>query len=194
MGTEVWREFVSSAKALADAEGKRGEAYPGENDKCLLCRQPLSEQAVDLIQRLWGFVDSDSAVRLQTARRSCAAEIRELERLNLASFAGDSAAERLLANVAPHLLPPLGKQAAACSARKAELVSALREGHVGGITDLVPIERQMLMDLIESREREADALQKEPVNNRVEVLGSALRTLQHRQGPPSEQIVGPAQT
>ncbi len=180
VGTELWREFVSSAKALADAEGKRGEAYPGENDKCLLCRQPLSEQAVDLIQRLWGFVESDSAVRLQAARRLCAAEIRELERLNLAFSAGDSAAERLLAGVAPQLLPPLGKQAAACSARRAELISALREGRVGDITDLVPIERQTLMDLIESREREADALKKEPVSNKVEILGSALRLLQHR--------------
>ena len=96
VGTEVWREFVASAKALADAEAKRGVAYPSKEDRCLLCRQPLSRQAIDLIQRLWKFVESDSAARIEAVRRSCAAKIRELERVNLAFFADDSAAKRLL--------------------------------------------------------------------------------------------------
>ena len=77
VGTEVWREFVASAKALADAEAKRGVAYPSKEDRCLLCRQPLSRQAIDLIQRLWKFVESDSAARIEAVRRSCAAKRRQ---------------------------------------------------------------------------------------------------------------------
>ena len=77
-------------------------------------------------------------------------------------------------------MSPVEKQVAAHSARRAELISILRDEHVGCITQFVPIERLKLTALIESLEGEADALKKEPVKDKINILENTLRTLHHR--------------
>jgi len=46
---EAWREFVSAADAYRKVTG--GESYPSAGDKCLYCRQSLTEAAVSLLAR-----------------------------------------------------------------------------------------------------------------------------------------------
>jgi ABC-type uncharacterized transport system ATPase subunit len=60
VGTNVWHNFVAAAKALADAEGEVDKPYPQADSRCLLCQQPLSADAYSLIQRLWGYLESET--------------------------------------------------------------------------------------------------------------------------------------
>jgi hypothetical protein len=53
VGSDEWYQFIKAAKDLAAAEGQppERELYPQEGERCLLCRQLLSDEAVDLIRR-----------------------------------------------------------------------------------------------------------------------------------------------
>jgi hypothetical protein len=114
IGTDAWRQFVTAAKVLADSEGTRGAAYPRPGDPCLLCRQTLSDEAIDLIERLWAFLSSDAQTQLSRAESACATKARHLDRLNLNYFAPDSNARRILDEELQVAIPALDAQVESC--------------------------------------------------------------------------------
>lgn len=58
IGTAEWKNFIVAAEKFAKQQ-KEGEAvYPESNDNCLLCHQPLSEDAENLIKNYWTFIKS----------------------------------------------------------------------------------------------------------------------------------------
>jgi AAA domain len=178
-GTGVWQKFVSAAKSLAEAES--GEhAYPKLGDQCLLCRQPLSAAALDLVQRLWTFLSSNATTQLEDAENACARKARELEDVALAYFAEDSPGRRILNGVMPELSAAIGQEITAYSARKNELTSHLRATRLGDITSLVVADRTKLSEVIGQKEREAGDLEKRDIRKRIQDLGADLRELQHR--------------
>ncbi|MBK7316956.1 AAA family ATPase [Candidatus Villigracilis affinis] len=60
IGTSAWHNFVAAAKVLADVESEIDKPYPQADSHCLLCQQPLSADAHSLIQRLWGYLESEA--------------------------------------------------------------------------------------------------------------------------------------
>jgi len=180
VGTEAWRQFVAAAKSLAEAEGKRGAGYPVRDDRCLLCRQTLSDEAIDLIQRLWGFLASDSTSQFELAQRACKSKIRELERINIGYFAEDSGTRRLLIDLAPDVATAVGKQIAVYSERRSELISALEGGTLGPATELAPSNAEKITAIIKSRELEAEMLEGENASSNLNGLENELRELRHR--------------
>jgi len=67
VGSDEWYQFIKAAKVLAAAEGEppEREPYPLEGERCLLCRQLLSDEALDLIRRIWKFLEDDVQKRLK---------------------------------------------------------------------------------------------------------------------------------
>ena len=181
VGTEAWREFVAAAKSLAEAEAKRGAAYPQKDDPCLLCRQPLSAAAVDLIQKLWGFVGSNAAARLATIRASCAARIRELRELSLDFFSINSSARRLLESLAADRIAALDEQIAAYSTRRIHLIASLEGENFVEPPVLLLQDSSQIDNLIASLEDDARAHEDATDRERLVLLENELRELQHRQ-------------
>jgi ABC-type sulfate/molybdate transport systems ATPase subunit len=178
IGTEVWREFVAAAKSLADAESKSG--YPAAGNHCLLCRQPLSAEAVDLIRKLWDFLASDATTRLEAAQLARMRKVRDLENVTLSYFADDSASRRILNDAMPDLSAAVSQEIAGYSARRGELTSFLRATKLGELTALVCADRTKIAKVISQREGEADELEKEDVQKKIQGLEKELRELQHR--------------
>lgn len=58
IGTEEWKNFIVSAEKLAKTQKKEGVIYPENSDNCLLCQQPLSDEAQKLISNYWIFIKS----------------------------------------------------------------------------------------------------------------------------------------
>lgn len=180
VGSPAWQEFVASARALADAEATRRAPYPQNDDNCLLCRQPLSPNAVELMTKMWNFLDSDSQARLETARNACATKVRELRRVKLDYFAADSGARRLLENEGPTIVPMVESQVSALSARQSELLESLERGDSRQLPPLIVVDTTDIQRIISIREGEIDTLERSDVNERVAQLQSQLRELKHR--------------
>ncbi len=179
VGSEVWREFVEAAKSLADSEATGG-SYPSLGDHCLLCRQPLSYEAVSLIRRLWEFLASNATTRFEAAQRACGTRIQELERSSLPYFAEESGARRMLDRVASDLALAVQREVIALLARKSELISSLQTGDLQPLTVLVGSDKERLAVIAESREVEAAALEREDVRSKLRELDNELTELQHR--------------
>ncbi len=60
VGTEAWSRFVTAARVLADGVDSRQLIYPAAGDVCLLCQQPLSDEARAMLGRLWVFLKGEA--------------------------------------------------------------------------------------------------------------------------------------
>ncbi len=58
VGTSEWKNFIVSAEIFAKTQKKEGVIYPENSDNCLLCQQPLSDEAQKLISNYWIFIKS----------------------------------------------------------------------------------------------------------------------------------------
>ena len=157
IGTEVWREFIDAARSLADAESKDG-SYPIQSDRCLVCRQPLSQDAVNLIRNLWEFLSSDATRRFDAAQRSCDVKRQELLRGNFAYFSQDSGLRRTLSTIAPELAARVQEEVETLSARWSELVSSLTKGDLQELTPVAPTCEEALLGLAQKCDTRAKSL------------------------------------
>ena len=181
VGSASWREFVTAAKTLADAEATAVGGYPKVNDPCLLCRQPLSAGAVSLVNRLWEFLESDAEAKLGAARSACRLEITRLETLNFGYFAPDSAVRRLLEKELPTFVHMLEAQVSACGDRRRALIAALRSEGPLTVPPAIQVDRTELHKLIEARKSQIGQLQADDSQARLAKLEAPLRELRHRQ-------------
>eukprot|EP01037_Dinobryon_pediforme_P007874 gene7874-7942_t len=58
-GTE-WRTFIVAADVFARLQDTGGGSYPQTDDNCLLCQQPLTQEAVSLVSAYWAFIKSNA--------------------------------------------------------------------------------------------------------------------------------------
>lgn len=58
IGTPEWKNFIVAAEQFAKKQKIGNVVYPENNDNCLLCQQPLSEDAQKLITNYWKFIKS----------------------------------------------------------------------------------------------------------------------------------------
>lgn len=181
VGTGVWLEFVAAARKLAQAEeSASGTPYPQQDAPCLLCQQPLSGTATDLINRFWQFLASDAQTRLEDARRACDDKARELEAVPVNYFASDSGVRRLLEANLPSVVPAVEAHAESAGARIKELADALRERAIRLLPPLVPLDATELLRLAEILKGEVGQLEQTKEGERLTEREAALRAFQHR--------------
>lgn len=181
VGTGIWFEFVAAAKKLAQAEEEAsGIPYPRQDTPCLLCQQPLSNAAADLISRLWQLLASDAQRCLEDARRACADRARQLEAITVDYFANDSSVRRLLETNLQNVVPRVEAHAESAAARIKELASSLREGAVKPLPPLTPLDTTELLRLVEILKAEIHNLQESKEGEHLAACEAALRRLQHR--------------
>ncbi|MBN1414341.1 MAG: AAA family ATPase [Bacteroidales bacterium] len=60
IGSDEWKDLLVAAKAFAEIQYEDENLYPAENDFCLLCHQPLSKEAKQLIEAYWKYLTSNA--------------------------------------------------------------------------------------------------------------------------------------
>lgn len=65
VGSPEWKGFVEAARAFAV---QQGETYPDADDFCILCQQPLSDNARKLINAYWVFIKSQAEQDVKAAQ------------------------------------------------------------------------------------------------------------------------------
>ncbi|MCX2679621.1 AAA family ATPase [Galbibacter sp. EGI 63066] len=87
IGSTEWKSFISSADAFAK---KQNPNYPANDESCLLCHQPLGENAKDLILKYWTFIKSEAEQNLNTHIQTLTSKINVLKGLNFDLLKEDS--------------------------------------------------------------------------------------------------------
>jgi len=60
IGSDEWKDLLVAAKAFAGIQYEDEDSYPGDEDVCLLCHQPLNKEAKQLIEAYWKFLTSNA--------------------------------------------------------------------------------------------------------------------------------------
>lgn len=81
IGSKEWKAFIEAADNFAKQQTKETEIYPKEDDFCLLCLQPLSEEAQKLILKYRAFVKSQVEVEAKKAQELLDKHIESYEKL-----------------------------------------------------------------------------------------------------------------
>jgi energy-coupling factor transporter ATP-binding protein EcfA2 len=86
IGTIEWKNFIISAEAFAKKQNEENNLYPQKGDNCLLCQQPLSEDAEKLIANYWSFIKSVAEQNANQAREALDSIKQKFEQLNFDLF------------------------------------------------------------------------------------------------------------
>ncbi len=182
VGSDEWYRFIKSAKELAEAEGvpPEREPYPQEGERCLLCRQLLSDEALDLVWRIWKFLKDDVQKRLKDAED----DLKKLkDGFNLVQtdfFNEDSVHYRLLQENKPELLAVIQEFLAACDTRKSKGVEFIKNAEPEVLPPLPANGVQDVEELVSAiKKKRDDLLEKNPAAE-ISKLEKALMLYRHR--------------
>jgi hypothetical protein len=180
IGTEIWHRFIESARELAEAESSENNLYPKVDDYCLLCHQPLTKEAYELIMRLWEYLKGDAQARLAQAEK----EVDELRRINdsldLDFFTEQSVYYRDLQEHSSTLVPKVTAFVESCRMRRL-LINQLIDTHEA--QTFSPLSDNCVLDLdnlVSDLETKKSQLEAQNPSERIETLSQELLTLQHR--------------
>ncbi|CDS95790.1 conserved hypothetical protein [Sphingobacterium sp. PM2-P1-29] len=86
IGTAEWKNFITSADSFAKAQKNEIVEYPENGDSCLLCQQPLSDEAQKLISNYWTFIKSVAEQNAKQAQEKLDKAKENYENLNFDLF------------------------------------------------------------------------------------------------------------
>lgn len=181
VGTDIWRGFLRAAHAVALAEGRRGVQYPTEADICLLCRQPLSTEAIHHMERLWGFLGSDASARLQTLTRFLDQKVNGLRALGLSFFDNGTSARQTVDDTSPETSRVVQDWLRIATVRRDELIESLQSLNKLPATSLPDLDLYGLAGLVARKEEGRARLQSNQTAQRLGELEKELTAFSHRQ-------------
>lgn len=87
IGTFKWKQFIEAAETFALTQKKADTTYPEIGDNCLLCHQPIIDDAPkNLIISYWEYIKSVAEQETKTAQENLNKTQKEYEDLNLNQF------------------------------------------------------------------------------------------------------------
>ena len=90
IGSDEWKDLLVAAKAFAEIQYDDEDLYPADKDFCLLCHQPLSKEAKQLIEAYWKFLTSNAEKKLQQVVDEISEQQTDLTELDTKVLADDS--------------------------------------------------------------------------------------------------------
>lgn len=89
VGSDTWRTMFDAAREYAEKEAYPGEEYADSFESlCVLCQQPLSEEASDRMERFEKFVKGRIEARAKELIRKVKAEYQDIEAATTELFKG----------------------------------------------------------------------------------------------------------
>jgi energy-coupling factor transporter ATP-binding protein EcfA2 len=178
VGTPEWEQFAAAAHALAV---KEGDEYPASEDRCLLCEQPLSDEARTHIASLFSFIQGDVTKTAEAARQSADEEFQNLSAVSTDLF---TEAARVRTHIR-RLAPPLEVEIQATFDALA-LAKSVALGDLAGLVVNeqplpLPSVLQSLDELVERLDQDRERLSANDKAHAIAELETERRGLRHRE-------------
>jgi len=180
IGGRTWHDFIKAAQALGQAESEEGDPYPHSDSRCLLCHQPLTPEAQNLIVRLWTYLESDAQAGLEVIEKDLQDERDALGSLDPTFVDDQSVSYRHLETHDKDALAAVQHYLAVCQSRQELMLSmiatrsdlalpAFPESPVSAI--------QALVDALKTQEAELTGLNR---TKQIADLAAEQLLLEHR--------------
>ena len=126
IGTTEWKNFIISAETFAKTQKTENAVYPENGDNCLLCQQPLSDEAQKLISNYWTFIKSVAEQNVKQAQQKLDKAKQSYENLNFDLFPQDNTLTVWLTEKYPNELEALKQKLSEQNAFSQNIVSDIQ--------------------------------------------------------------------
>ena len=126
IGTTEWKNFIISAETFAKTQKTENAVYPENGDNCLLCQQPLSDEAQKLISNYWTFIKSVAEQNVKQAQEKLDKAKQNYENLNFDLFPQDNTLTVWLTEKYPNELEALKQKLSEQNAFSQNIVSDIQ--------------------------------------------------------------------
>lgn len=177
VGTPQWDEFARAAHALARAES---DTYPKSNDRCLLCEQPLGDEARTHISAVLAFVQGEAKAAAEQSAALVQKAVSALKILDTGIFSEGSTVRAHLQRLDPAVEALIAADLAAMEKVRQEALSSLRAlSASSGTVDCGNIIEQLaaLRDRVVA---DIEHLGQEDPAKAIAAAGLERQTLRHR--------------
>ncbi|HNT13221.1 MAG TPA: AAA family ATPase [Spirochaetota bacterium] len=127
VGTLAWRELLTAAIKYHE-EVYPGDSFPptaSDKPRCILCQQELGTEAKDRLTRFYQIATSDVETQLADSKRELNEISKKLGKVNLDFFNTESAARRMLKDLAADLEAEIAAHIVICEATKIGLIESI---------------------------------------------------------------------
>jgi hypothetical protein len=182
VGSDEWNQFIQAAKQLAEAEGvpPEREQYPQEGECCLLCRQVLSGESLDLVQRIWKFLEDDVQKHLKDAETVLKKFRDGFDLVKTDFFNEDSVYYRLVQKNNPGLLQTIKGFLGQCDTRKRKGVEFINNAKSESLLPLPGNGVESIEGIVKALGKERDHLLNNDPSEEISKLEKTLMVYRHR--------------
>lgn len=126
IGTSEWKDFIVAAETFAKTQKAENAVYPENGDNCLLCQQPLSDEAQKLISNYWTFIKSVAEQNAKQAQEKLDKAKQNYEGLNFDLFPQDNTLTVWLTEKYPNELETLKQKLSEQKALAQNIISDIQ--------------------------------------------------------------------
>lgn len=123
IGTVEWKDFIVAAEKFAKQQKQGESVYPENKDNCLLCHQPLSEEAENLITNYWTFIKSIAEQNVAQTQNTLNEIKADFDKLPFDLFPVDNILTGWLTENHPQILTSLKESLAAQKILTANIIA-----------------------------------------------------------------------
>lgn len=179
-GSALWRQFIESAKALAESEQSAEKIYPRDGDHCLLCHQSLSTEARNLLLRLWEYLKGEAQTKMEKIHLVLEAKRKELVNIDLDFFDEQSVYYRHLHECDQGLTCKVVNFVESCRKRRENVLQMITTLSKVSLAPLVDHEMSEIKLIITKVKKQLDDLEKKNPVQEIAKLVKEQVLLKHR--------------
>ena len=176
IGGPEWKSFVEAANEFAK---QQSEGYPVAGDHCLLCHQPLSEEAIKLISSYWAFLKSQAELEAKNAQALLDKKKKAYEKLDFALLPEDGVLNKWLKENCSELLETLNQSLAKQKTLSESIISAI-VSKIDNSLSAVTIDTSSLDSVVTDIENKVKGLQDKDPTKQIDEIDKKINYLTHK--------------
>lgn len=180
IGTEEWKNFIAAAERFAKKQKIENTFYPESGDNCLLCQQPLSENAEKLISNYWQFIKSVAEENARKAQEVLEKVKQAFEKLNFDLFPYDNTLSVWLTEKYPTEIEVLKQQLSKQKILTQNIISDI-QNKTGNNRTEIKISTEQHDIIVTAIDESIRVIKEDEQAKQLEILQKAKTLLEHKE-------------
>ncbi|WP_316842604.1 AAA family ATPase [Pedobacter gandavensis] len=180
IGSKEWRDFILATDQFAKLQHPQGAPYPTPDDVCLLCHQPLSEEARKLISAYWTFIKSKAEQDSADAKKELENALKAVKDLNLDLLADTTVLYKWLSDKKPDALAAILADLSKLQDAKMALAAQIENRNTSLLMGF-----QANLELIDELDLDIDqqikVLEESDVTKEIDALSQKIVLINHKE-------------
>jgi ABC-type Na+ transport system ATPase subunit NatA len=159
-GTEPWELLMQSAIKFATETVYPGEAFPGPamDPKCVLCQQPLLNEAQIRLKNFVAFLESDAQRQVNEHRGQATVLYKAMKAINFNAFPSDPTILEELEETHPELDSAIDEFVSVLEARKKAVMNMAATKSLKGLAGLPESPSVSILEIVYKKRADANKL------------------------------------